>query len=729
MKKLYFLLAAFIIVCNANAQIINIPDANFKAKLLQASPSNTIAQISLWPPVNGNYTKIDTNNNGEIEVSEAAVIYTLNVSNSNISSLQGIEYFTGLASVDCSYNQLTNLTLGAAGSVELGQLEVHCNNNQLTSINHIGFIGPLFLYCENNYLTSLDFSDFSNGNGLLLTCQNNPITNLVFGTELVYLNCSNTLLTTLDISGNYGCEMLSCTNIPTLTALMIKDAVDIDADMGDMWGSFDFSNNPNLQYLCVSENRLNQAQNRLNQYGYTNCALNSYCDFNPGSPFYTIQGSNKLDLNGNGCDASDGSYPYLRLAITNGNVSGTIPTGNGNYSVSVLAGTHTISPIIENSSYFTTTPSSFTVNFPSQASPFTQNFCIAANGTHNDLEITIIPLTVARPGFDASYKIVYKNKGTTVQSGSVNLAFNDNVLDFVYANPTIASQSANTLTWNFTNLQPFETRFVTLTLNLNSPLETPPLNAGSILTYTATVVGAADETPNDNTSALNQTVVNSLDPNDKTCSEGSIISPTMVGQYVHYVIRFENTGTANAVNIVVKDIIDTTKFDMSSLVPLHSSHSFVTRFLSTNKVEFIFENINLPFDDANNDGYVAFKIKTKPTLVVGNSFSNSANIYFDYNFPIVTNTATTTIQTLSNSDFDFDAIFSLSPVPTKNRLTITAKQTVEISSVSIYNSLGQLVQVETHPNESIDVSDLKTGNYFIKIYTDKGFATSKFIKE
>ncbi len=58
-----------------------------------------------------------------------------------------------------------------------------------------------------------------------------------------------------------------------------------------------------------------------------------------------------------------------------------------------------------------------------------------------------------------------------------------------------------------------------------------------------------------------------------------------------------------------------------------------------NKVEFIFENINLPFDDANNDGFVAFKIKTKSSLVLGDTFSNSANIYFDYNFPIVTNTA------------------------------------------------------------------------------------------
>ena len=74
----------------------------------------------------------------------------------------------------------------------------------------------------------------------------------------------------------------------------------------------------------------------------------------------------------------------------------------------------------------------------------------------------------------------------------------------------------------------------------------------------------------------------------------------MVGKEVHYLIRFENTGTANAENIVVKDMIDTTKFDINSLIPIDGSHPFVTKISNTNKVEFIFENINLPFGDANN---------------------------------------------------------------------------------------------------------------------------------
>jgi hypothetical protein len=204
----------------------------------------------------------------------------------------------------------------------------------------------------------------------------------------------------------------------------------------------------------------------------------------------------------------------------------------------------------------------------------------------------------------------------------------------------------------------------------------------------------------------------------------------MVGQYVHYVIRFENTGTANAQNIVIKDIIDTAKFDISTLIPITGSHPFTTRITETNKVEFIFENISLPFDDANNDGYVAFKIKTKPTLAVGNTFSNTASIYFDYNFPVVTNTATTTIQLLGTPDFEFSEYFTLYPNPTKSVLNIHAKEAAVIRSITIYNVLGQLVLAVPNAESlsTVDVSNLKPGNYFIKITSDKGSSSAKFIK-
>jgi hypothetical protein len=178
-------------------------------------------------------------------------------------------------------------------------------------------------------------------------------------------------------------------------------------------------------------------------------------------------------------------------------------------------------------------------------------------------------------------------------------------------------------------------------------------------------------------------------------------------------------------------MIDTTKFDINSLIPIDGSHPFETRISNTNKVEFIFENINLPFDDANNDGYVAFKIKTKPTLVLGDSFSNTASIYFDYNFPIVTNNATTTVAVLGNQDFAFENYINLYPNPANNILNIDLKKAIAITSFNIYNTLGQLLLVIPNAQQirTIDVSSLKTGNYFLKVNSDKGSSNIKFIKQ
>jgi Leucine-rich repeat (LRR) protein len=908
MKKLYTLLVIALIGFVGNAQIVNIPDANFKAKLLQASPTNQIASTQT-PNASGQvttYSKIDTNNDGEIQVSEALAIKWLNVQSSSIADLTGIESFmnlqflkcdfnqltsvnisglTILKILDCSENQLTDLnvsgltnlqdldcdnnelpsldlsgltnlenlhcggngltslnvsglsnlqylvcslnllpSLNVSGLTNLQYLDCHynllpslnvsgltnlqvllcnnnqlpslnvsgltnlqrlsCNDNQLPSLNVSGLSNLQYLVCNDNLLSSLNVSGLSNlkdlycGDNLLpsldlsgltnlenLQCWNNQLPSLDLSglTNLEYLQCWNNQLPSLNVSGLSNLKGLYCGDnlLPSIDVSGLTNLLGLNCSFNQLTSldvsgltnlqslncganqlitlflkngrneNFTFNNNPNLQYICADEGQLASIQSQITQYGYTNCNVNSYCSFTPGGAFYTIQGNNRYDSNSNGCDASDSYLPNLKCAITDGTTSGTfISNTTGSYTIPVHAGTHTVTPIFENPSYFSVSPATVSVLFPTTASPFTQDFCVAPNGVHHDLEVSIIPLLPARPGFDATYKIVYKNKGNQLESGSISLEFEDDRIDLVLANPIVSNQVLNMLTWDYTNLQPFESREITLTLNVNSPMETPAVNIGDQLDFTAIVNPLAnDEIVADNTSSLKQIVVGSYDPNDKTCIEGTTISPSMVGNYVHYVIRFENTGTFAAQNVVIKDMIDTTKFDMASLIPQSSSHSFVTRITNTNQVEFIFENINLPFDDANNDGYVAFKIKTKPTLVLGNTFTNTASIYFDYNFPIVTNTTTTTVATLGNQDFDFGSVFTLSPVPAKNSLTITTKQDVVVSSVNIYNTLGQLVQVNTNPNETIDISSLQSGSYFVRITSDKGSATGKFLKE
>ena len=649
---------------NINAQIIPIPNANFKAKLLQADVNNTIALANdLAASI-----KIDINNNGEIEQSEALLVYSLNVSNSNISSLQGLSYFTNL-------------------------VELYCNNNQLATLDVSSNINLLFINCKNNFLTTIDTSS---------------INDLAFG-----INCENNLLTSLNLKG-------------------------IGSTFNYAFNALSYGYNPNLEYICI--NSYVDISNPFSLYGYiqdynsaaslSNCVVNSYCSFAPGGTYYTIQGNAKYDQTNNGCDESDTNYANLKINLTDGTNAGTvIANGSGNFLLPVSVGTHTMTPVIENPSYFIVSPSTTSVTFPATTSPFTQNFCISPNGVHNDLSVDLIPLTSARPGYDSQYKIKYKNKGTQTQSGTVNFTFQDAVQDVISTNPSPTTSVLNTLTWSFSNLLPFETREISIVLNVNSSVETPAVNSGDVLSFSSSIIGLTDETPTDNSVEVNQIVVNSFDPNDKTCLEGTTINPTKIGDYVHYMIRFENSGTANAQNVVVKDVIDTTKFEISTLQFVDSSHSCITKISNGNKVEFIFEGINLPFNDANNDGYIVFKIKSKNTLVVGDQITNNANIYFDYNAPILTNTATSTYQALNNVDFDFSNYFTLSPVPAKDFLNITSKKQVEFKSISVYNMLGQLVQTFINPSNTIDVSNLKSGSYILKMTTENGVLSGKFLKE
>ena len=636
----------------------------------------------------------------------------------NLITNLDVQGLPNLEVLQCRYNQLTNLNLSNLTNLR----EVHCWYNNLTQIDLNGLPALKTFYCTGNELSSIDLSDC---NALeFLECSDNQLStiDLTNLTQLTGVYCQDNLLITLDITENTLLTNLNCNN-NQLTSLFLKN--------GNNSLYIQLQNNTTLSYVCANNNIVNQLQNYVNSLGY-NCQVNSYCSFDPGGTFYTIQGNNRYDFDNNGCDLNDTDFPNLRLNITNGTISGSVFSDlTGSYSIPVQSATHVITPQLEYPTYFTISPTSASVTFPDALSPFTQNFCVTPNGTHNDLEIIILSVNNAQPGFDASYKIIYKNKGTTSQSGNLSLTFDDAVMDFMSANTTPTSQAVNVLSWSFSNLEPFESREITLEMNLNSPTEIPALIGGSVLNYSASITGLTDETPIDNTASLNQEVVNSFDPNDKTCLEGTTITPDKVGEYVHYMIRFENTGTANAQNVVVKDLIDTAKFDVATLIPIDGSHEFYTRITSTNQVEFIFENIQLPFDDANNDGYVAFKIKTKSDLTVGSSFSNTANIYFDYNFPIVTNTATTAIQALTNQDFEFSNYFELAPNPANEFLTITTKSDIEVSSISIYNTLGQLILVIPNAKEtnSVDVSQLTTGTYFIKVISDKGSSNSKFIKQ
>ncbi|MBA5630490.1 T9SS type A sorting domain-containing protein [Moheibacter lacus] len=452
------------------------------------------------------------------------------------------------------------------------------------------------------------------------------------------------------------------------------------------------------------------------------------CPFHSGGYFNKTEGLLKIDVNQNNCINSNvfaNGYRIDNFANSINLKSFTNSFGYYNFFNQYLNEEITIQP--QSNDYFQISPPTQTVNYSEYGNISNFDFCLKPIGIHNDLDIVIIPIDDPRPGFDVSYKILYKNKGNTTLSGDVKLQFQDDFMEFISSNPNFDNQSFGQLTWNYTDLHPFESREILVKFNFNTPTDPNfPLNNGDWISFNTTISPFDDdETENDNFYSLRQEVINSFDPNDKICLEGEIIAPEQVGEYVYYKIRFENTGTADAVNIVVKDIIDLNKLDMNSFTPVTASHSFETRIKNENIVEFIFENINLPFDDTNNDGYVVFKIKTLDTLELNDVFTNQAEIYFDYNSPIITNNYETTVSDEMNlSDVEINE-FIIYPNPIKDSFQISSKE--KIQKVEIFDSLGRIIKRFTS-KESYSIRELSTGIYFVRIYFNYSFVTKKIIK-
>src|SRR5690606_28426845 len=203
MKKLLFtlvLILGFSLI--GSSQIINIPDSNFKGMLLNASPSNSIATNS------SNFAiTIDTNGDGEIQVSEALQVYQLRIMEAGISDLTGIEYFTNLANLNCSYNQLTSL----GGVITLPNLTaLYCNHNQFTALDVSGINTLTQLACNNNLITSANLT--MNDNLTYLNCSNNPLGTLNISTltDLVTLLCNSNSLSNLDVTNQINLQILQC---------------------------------------------------------------------------------------------------------------------------------------------------------------------------------------------------------------------------------------------------------------------------------------------------------------------------------------------------------------------------------------------------------------------------------------------------------------------------------------------------------------------------------------
>lgn len=685
--------------------------------------NNDLSSLTVNNSLQLKYLNCSLNSLFNVQVSALSNLETYFCASNAISTLS-IGNLVNLKYFDCYYNSVSSLDLSTFPNL----ISLKCGYNQLTGLDLSAVPLLEFLSCPNNNLTTLSFVN----NTIIknINISNNQISTLTIAVHplLTYFSGSGNLFTQLDLSST-GVQFLYCGSNPNLTFINIKNgSVGLDGIQEPMlpWFSYyyDLANLPSLQYICHDQGEIGPIE--VAHDNLQNVSRGTYCSFEPGGTYTTINGLVSFD-----CGGSNAAIYNQKLEVTSGTQGGvTFSNATGNYTFYTGIGTVTVAPQLENPSYFTVTPANYTYTLTATGTTQTADFCLAPNGVHPDLEVSMIPVTTARPGFDAVYRLDYKNKGNQVQNGSVVLSFDHLVSDFVSASPAINLQNTDQLQWDISGLQPFQSGSILLTLHIHAPTDLPAVTLGTILHYTVALNSTvSDETPNDNQQSFDQTVVGSFDPNDKTVVEGATISLDKIGDYLHYIVHFQNTGSDYAANIVIKDLLDS-HLEPGTLEMESSSHPFRSTLTTVNKLEVFYEGINLPassVDEAASHGYIAFKIKPKNTVVINDVIPNTAGIYFDYNLPIVTNTVTTTVTALGTPTHAMAAVVTLYPNPVEGQLHIEVVDSTAIQGITICNALGQTV-LTAKETSILDVTSLTRGTYVVTVITDKGKVTQKLLK-
>ncbi|MCF8362068.1 MAG: T9SS type A sorting domain-containing protein [Prolixibacteraceae bacterium] len=195
-----------------------VPDDNFEQALINLDYDDVLDDSVLTANIN--------------------TITNLDVSETNISHLTGIEDFVGLKSLKCSNNQLKEVDV----SKNTKLVVLWFANNQLTSIDISKNTNIKEFVCTGNQLESLEINN--NIELRKLYCYENKLTDLDISnnTALTFVSCGFNKMVTLDISNNINLQKLYCNN-NRLTTLNLKN--------GNNSNLTDMEANGNAALFCI----------------------------------------------------------------------------------------------------------------------------------------------------------------------------------------------------------------------------------------------------------------------------------------------------------------------------------------------------------------------------------------------------------------------------------------------------------------------------------------------
>jgi len=429
--------------------------------------------------------------------------------------------------------------------------------------------------------------------------------------------------------------------------------------------------------------------------------MNGNCQYDPGTdsiiPYYLVklmQGSNLI---------------YQQWTDINGDYFFIAPTGN--YSVEI-GSQYGFSPLCPTSGSVAVSTSGNPVN--NLGVTCTAAFDLSAN----------VWGTRFRPGFSGWVYPNFRNYSCQPVSGILTLTL-DPLTSYVSSVLPPSSVNGNVITWNFTNIANaynwYQSTLSSVTVNTSLSAQ-----IGDTVCFTISVTPTTgDYNPANNTFTFCSPVSNSWDPNEKHVAPLGIGNNGMVnpGTRMTYTIHFQNNGTDTAFNVSIVDTIDS-DFNIQSIDIIGSSHAMSPNYQGNNIVKFNFNNIMLPDSTTNpigSQGWVSYSIAPKTGLSLGTQVKNTAYIFFDFNYAIITNTTVNTYDVISTGMNEINQVsFRLYPNPARSEFYIENVGQEMIQKVELMDISGRVVKSWNPLNTSAyTVDGISDGSYMIRIETAK----------
>lgn len=424
-----------------------------------------------------------------------------------------------------------------------------------------------------------------------------------------------------------------------------------------------------------------------------------------------LQGRIFADSNNNQqMDGDEQGVPHV-LVFTQNNQHYALSNAQGYFAL-LYDSPDILKPVLPYS-FLTASPIQYAVNQPADSLDF------ALYSDTNDIHILLTDNTVPRPGFTLSLTGYVQNASLQPADATVKLVPAPGY-EFLHAEPPAVLQN-DTIVWSNIALSPLGNALVSATVRLSEsvPISATLQNIACVETNTW-----PDDLPENNLDTLLQTVVGSFDPNDKTALQGYTvpIADIQAEKRLDYLIRFQNTGNYPATFVRILDTLET-DFNPLTFRLDAASHPVRVRFVQPRVLEFFFDQIHLPdsiSDEAGSHGFVQYSIAALPNLADGDSLTNTASIYFDYNAPVVTNTAVTIVDDAAGvTEMPGALEFSMGPNPASAHQPVLIQLIANEAfvSVQVFDSAGKSLIQQTLANGSrqVQLRGLPAGAYVVQV--------------